>query len=72
MVHPTQAGANFHLPPHVREVCGFLAAGLTRLRRQMAEKSALDMRDLPSVGESSLHFSVRQSFHGESSERDRA
>ena len=55
---------NPHLPPHLREVCALLAAGLLRLRRRTAEDLARDAplhaRDL---GESSLHTPADQSGH---------
>jgi hypothetical protein len=47
-----------HLPPHLREVCIILAAGLVRLRSRTAEDFA---RDLGADGESSLHFTADQS-----------
>ena len=53
-----------HLPPHLREVCALLAAGLLRLRARTAEDlardAALHARDL---GESSLHTPADQSGH---------
>ena len=59
MATPT---ANLHLPPHLREVCALLAAGLLRLRGRAAEDlardAALHARDL---GESSLHSPPDQS-----------
>ena len=55
---------NPHLPPHLREVCALLAAGLLRLRSRTAEDlardAALQARDL---GESSLHLPPDQSGH---------
>ncbi len=55
---------NPHLPPHLREVCALLAAGLVRLRARTAEDlardAALHARDL---GESSLHTPADQSGH---------
>jgi hypothetical protein len=47
-----------HLPPHLREVCTILAAGLVRLRSRTAEEFA---RDLGAEGDSSLHFTADQS-----------
>ena len=53
------------LPPHLREVCALLAAGLLRLRGRAAEDlardAALHARDL---GESSLHSPPDESGHG--------
>ena len=55
---------NPHLPPHLRELCALLAAGLLRLRARTAEDpardAALHARDL---GESSLHTPADQSGH---------
>jgi hypothetical protein len=55
---------NPHLPPHLREVCALLAAGLLRLRDHtaddLARDAALHARDL---GESSLHTPPGQSGH---------
>ena len=55
---------NPHLPPHLREVCALLAAGLLRLRgraaEDLAQDAALPARDL---GESSLHLPGEQSGH---------
>jgi hypothetical protein len=47
-----------HLPPHLREVCQILAAGLVRLRSRTAEEFD---RDLGGEGDSSLHFTADQS-----------
>ena len=54
------------LPPHLREVCDILARGLLRLRSRTAEDIH---RDLGGVGETSLHFSARQSVHADPLER---
>ena len=50
-----------HLPPHLREVCQILAVGLVRLRRRTAEDNARDVAQAGGQGESSLHFTARQS-----------
>lgn len=47
-----------HLPPHLREVCQILAAGLVRLLSRTAE--GFD-RDAAGRGETSLHSTARQS-----------
>lgn len=47
-----------HLPPHLREVCQILAAGLVRLRSRTAEEFAAEAEG---GGESSLHFTAGQS-----------
>ena len=52
-----------HLPPHLREVCTILAAGLARLRRRTAEDLARDAALAGENGESSLHFTAHQSGH---------
>ena len=49
------------LPPHLREVCAILAAGLLRLRSRAAENLARDSADCAAPGESSLHFTADQS-----------
>jgi hypothetical protein len=49
---------NLHLPPHLREVCSILAAGLLRLR----SRTPVDIDRCPQDrGESSLHFTADQS-----------
>ena len=50
--------ALLHLPPHLREVCQILAAGLLRLRSRTAEEFD---RDAGGAGETSLHSTARQS-----------
>ena len=52
-----------HLPPHLREVCTILAAGLVRLRRRTAEDLARDAALGGENGESSLHFTAQPSGH---------
>ncbi len=63
-LHPAGPGRLGHLPPHLREVCALLAAGLLRLLGRAAEDQARDAalhaRDL---GESSLHSPPGQSGH---------
>ena len=56
-----QAVSNLHLPPHLREVCALLAAGLMRLRAHSAEDLARDALQARVRGESSLHFRAVQS-----------
>ncbi len=48
---------NPHLPPHLREVCAILAAGLVRLRSRAAEEAEREAADR---GEQRLHFSAPQ------------
>ncbi len=55
---------NPHLPPHLREVCALLAAGLLRLSgrtaQDLAQDAALHARE---PVESSLHSPADQSGH---------
>ncbi len=51
------ASLNQHLPPHLREVCSILAAGLLRLRSRAAEEAAREAADR---GERPLHFPAPQ------------
>ncbi len=50
-----------HLPPHLREVCTILAAGLVRLQQRTTEGIARDAAQASDQGESSLHFPGHQS-----------
>ena len=54
---PLPTTANAHLPPHLREVCSILAAGLLRLRSRAAEEAAREAADW---GERALPFSAPQ------------
>ena len=55
---------NPHLPPHLREVCALLAAGLLRLRGHTAEDLARDAAlHAREPGESLLHTPPDQSGH---------
>ena len=54
---PLPTTDNHHLPPHLREVCSILAAGLVRLRSRAAEEAAREAAD---CGESALHFLAPQ------------
>jgi hypothetical protein len=56
-------GPNPCLPPHLRQVCDILAAGLVRLRGHTAEDRARDAARAGGEAESSLHFLARQSGH---------
>ena len=55
-----------HLPPHLREICTILAAGLMRLRSRTEDDIA---RDLKVYGESSLHFRTDLSGHANRTNR---
>ncbi|GGC72516.1 hypothetical protein GCM10011504_57580 [Siccirubricoccus deserti] len=68
MITPT-APALRHLPPHLREVCAILATSLVRLRRRTAEDLARDAAMAGELGESSLHYTARQSVHAAPRER---
>ncbi len=57
---PLSAGPNPHLPPHLREVCSILAAGLVRLRSRAAKDHAREAADR---GEPLLHFLAPQRVH---------
>ncbi len=54
---------NGHLPPHLREVCSILAAGLVRLRSRAAEDDARDAEIARGAGDSRLHSTRRQRLH---------
>ena len=58
-----------HLPPHLREVCRILAAGLVRLRRRTAEDLARDAALGRGSGEVPLHSTGRRSVHADPLER---
>ncbi|WP_431285589.1 hypothetical protein ACQW02_12635 [Humitalea sp. 24SJ18S-53] len=60
------AAALQHLPPHLREICSILAAGLLRLRSRTAEDFDQDTSD---QGESSLHYRRDQSGHANRTNR---
>ena len=55
--NPTSLARNSSLPPHLREVCSILAAGLLRLRSRTAEEAAREAAD---QGERGLHFPAPQ------------
>jgi hypothetical protein len=63
MMHnpPTDYEDVAHLPPHLREVCTLLAAGLLRLRCRAAEDLNRDAEQAQLSGESSLHFRLKRS-----------
>ena len=54
---------NPHLPPHLREICAILAAGLLRLRSRSAEECARDAAETGDHGEFRLHYLPRQRGH---------
>ena len=60
---------NPHLPPHLREICAILAAGLVRLRCRTAEDFDRNAAGAGADGESSLHFTAEQSVHVDPSDR---
>jgi hypothetical protein len=63
---PLPSHANHHLPPHLREVCGILAAGLLRLRSRAAEEAARETSD---QGERGLHFPAPQRLDANRTDR---
>jgi hypothetical protein len=63
---PLPNPANPQLPPHLREVCSILAAGLVRLRSRAAEEAAREAAD---QGERGLHFSAPQRLDANRSNR---
>ncbi len=63
---------NPHLAPHLRELCALLSTGLVRLRRRTAEELARDAAQLGPDGETSLHFTARQSGHADATRRRHA
>ena len=54
---------NAHLPPHLREVCGILSAGLVRLRSRNPEDVERDADQARGAGEVRLHFTAHQRLH---------
>jgi hypothetical protein len=54
---------NGHLPPHLREVCTILAAGLVRLRSRDAEDDARDAEIGRGAGDIRLHSTAHQRLH---------
>ena len=54
---------NRHLPPHLREVCAILVAGLLRLRSRNAEECARDAAETGDHGKFRLHFLPHQRGH---------
>lgn len=60
---PLPTSSNHHLPPHLREVCSILAAGLLRLRSRAAEDLARDAEQARGRGEVRLHSTAHQRRH---------
>ena len=63
---------NLHLPPHLREVCALLSAGLLRLRSRTAEELARDAERARDRGEVRLHSAPRQRRHANPTRRRQA
>ncbi|GGG46475.1 hypothetical protein FK498_08670 [Elioraea sp. Yellowstone] len=61
-----------HLPPHLREVCALLAAGLLRLRSRAAEELARDAAEARDRGEVRLHSAPWQRRHANPTRRRQA
>jgi hypothetical protein len=51
------------LPPHLREVCALLAAGILRLRSRTAEETARRPEPAWGSGDIPLHSTARQRLH---------
>jgi hypothetical protein len=64
--------ANGYLPPHLREVCAILAAGLLRLRSRAAEDLARDAEEARGAGDVRLHSTARQRRHANPTRRREA
>jgi len=60
---PLPNPANHHLPPHLREICSILAAGLLRLRSRAAEEAARDAEIARGPGDGGLHSTAHQRLH---------
>ena len=60
---PLPNPANHHLPPHLREICSILAAGLLRLRSRVTEEAAREAGIARGAGEVSLHSTAWQRLH---------
>ena len=58
--------SNPYLPPHLREVCCILAAGLVRLRSRAADEAAREAAD---QGERGLHLPAPQRLHANRTNR---
>ena len=54
---------NAYLPPHLREVCSILAAGLLRLRSRAAEDDVQNTDQARGLGEVRLHFTAHERRH---------
>lgn len=60
---PLPNANNAHLPPHLREVCSILAAGLVRLRSRTAEDHAQNAWQVGEGGDIRLHSTAWQRLH---------
>jgi hypothetical protein len=63
MLPTAAASPNPHLPPHLRDVCAILAAGLLRLRSRSTEDCARDAAETGDHGEFRLHYLPHQRGH---------
>ena len=66
---PLPSPINAHLPPHLREVCSILAAGLVRLRSRAAEDLARDAGKVGEGGDIRLHSTAWQRLHANPSRK---
>ena len=60
---PLPNPTNQHLPPHLREVCSILAAGVLRLRSRADNDLARDAAQVEARGDIRLHSTARQRRH---------
>jgi hypothetical protein len=60
---PLPTSINPNLPPHLREVCSILAAGLVRLRSRAVEDLARDAAQVGEGGDIRLHSTAWQRLH---------
>jgi hypothetical protein len=69
MLPTAAASPNPHLPPHLREVCAILAAGLVRLRSRMATENADAAAEGGDGGDIRLHSTAPQRRHANRTNR---
>lgn len=60
---PLPTPINYHLPPHLREVCDLLARGILRLRSRAAADLAREAAQVEARGDVLLHSTARQRRH---------
>jgi len=57
------AAASAYAPPHLRDVCAILAAGILRLRSSTGEETARRAEPAWGSGDIRLHSTARQRLH---------